>query len=136
VMALIGVIMLGGIVVNNAIVLLDCVNQVRRDAAKAGEEISSHDSLLIGCERRLRPVLMTTATTLLGLLPLALGFGEGAELRQAMAVAVLGGLLSSTVLTLLIIPVAQSYLDSTIIVVRRVLGMRKRDPRNVETALP
>jgi HAE1 family hydrophobic/amphiphilic exporter-1 len=136
VMALIGVIMLGGIVVNNAIVLLDCVNQVRRDAAEAGEEISSRDSLLIGCERRLRPVLMTTATTLLGLLPLALGFGEGAELRQAMAVAVLGGLLSSTVLTLLIIPVAQSYLDSTIVMVRRALGIRKRGRGNVETALP
>ena len=57
---------------------------------------------------------MTTLTTLLGLLPMALGIGQGAELRQAMAIAVLGGLLSSTVLTLYVIPVCQSYLDSAI----------------------
>ncbi len=136
VMALIGVIMLGGIVVNNAIVLLDCVNQVRRDAESAGQELSARDSLLIGCERRLRPVFMTTATTVLGLLPLAMGFGEGAELRQAMAVAVLGGLLSSTVLTLLIIPVAQSYLDSATAVVRRFWSRRRSRSKSVETALP
>lgn len=119
VMAVIGIVMLGGIVVNNAIVLLDCVNQVRAEQ----EETDAIDTLLIGCARRLRPVLMTTATTLLGLLPLALGIGEGAELRQAMAVAVLGGLLSSTVLTLFVIPVCQSYLDSA---VARVRGWRRR----------
>lgn len=107
VMAFIGIVMLGGIVVNNAIVLLDCVNQVRED-----KTVSDEDSILIGCDRRLRPVFMTTGTTLLGLLPLALGIGDGAELRQAMAVAVIGGLLSSTVLTLFVIPVCQSYLDS------------------------
>jgi HAE1 family hydrophobic/amphiphilic exporter-1 len=116
VMSIIGIVMLGGIVVNNAIVLLDCVNQVRSDAAAANPglagELSSTDSLVIGCVRRLRPVLMTSATTLLGLLPMAMGFGEGAELRQAMAITVLGGLLSSTALTLFVIPVAQSYLDS------------------------
>ncbi|MCB2153508.1 efflux RND transporter permease subunit [bacterium] len=113
VMGLIGVVMLGGIVVNNAIVLLDCVNQVRQHPG-----IDSRESLVIGCERRLRPVLMTTATTLLGLLPLALGVGQGAELRQAMAIAVLGGLVSSTVLTLIVIPVCQSYLDSALRIVR------------------
>ncbi len=108
VMGLIGVVMLGGIVVNNAIVLLDCVNHVRAD----DPDLSARDSLVLGCQRRLRPVLMTTLTTLLGLLPLALGIGQGAELRQALAIAVLGGLASSTVLTLLVIPVCQSYLDS------------------------
>lgn len=115
VMAFIGIVMLGGIVVNNAIVLLDCVNQVREDTS-----ISDTDSILIGCDRRLRPVFMTTGTTLLGLLPLALGIGDGAELRQAMAVAVIGGLASSTVLTLFVIPVCQSYLDSMMRLLRRL----------------
>ncbi|MBX3728420.1 MAG: efflux RND transporter permease subunit [Candidatus Sumerlaeia bacterium] len=118
IMGLIGVVMLGGIVVNNAIVLLDCVNQVRASSP----DLPPRDSLVLGCQRRLRPVLMTTLTTLLGLLPLALGVGQGAELRQAMAVAVLGGLLSSTVLTLFVIPVGQSYLDSARDLVRRLRG--------------
>lgn len=107
VMSIIGIVMLGGIVVNNAIVLLDCVNQVRGEPG-----LNDVDSLLIGCNQRLRPVFMTTGTTLLGLLPMALGFGEGAELRQAMAITVLGGLLSSTVLTLFVIPCGQSCIDS------------------------
>ncbi|MEQ8822273.1 MAG: efflux RND transporter permease subunit [Sumerlaeia bacterium] len=121
VMAIIGVVMLGGIVVNNAIVLLDRVNQVRA----ARPDLPPRESLLMGCQERLRPVLMTTATTLLGLLPLALGIGEGAELRQAMAIAVLGGLASSTVLTLLVIPVAQSFLDSVVGVIRGWRGGRE-----------
>lgn len=124
VMAFIGIVMLGGIVVNNAIVLLDCVNQVR--AANPG--LSTRDTLLIGCSRRLRPVFMTTATTLLGLLPLALGLGEGAELRQAMAVAVIGGLFSSTALTLFVLPACQSYLDSLLALLRR--GLSKLSARS------
>lgn len=115
VMALIGVVMLGGIVVNNAIVLLDHVNQLRdRWPGRDPREM-----LVLGCHHRLRPVLMTTLTTMLGLTPLALGIGEGAELRQALAVAVLGGLFSSTLLTLVVIPVGQSYLDSARAMVRR-----------------
>ena len=121
VMSIIGIIMLGGIVVNNAIVLLDCVNQVR-DNARNVESLSDRDTLIIGSHRRLRPVLMTTATTMLGLLPMALGFGEGAELRQAMAVTVLSGLFSSTLLTLYVIPCCQSYLDSL-----RSIALRIRD---------
>lgn len=119
VMSIIGVIMLGGIVVNNAIVLLDCVNQVRGEASA---QLGERDTLVIGCHRRLRPVLMTTATTMLGLTPMALGFGEGAELRQAMAIAVLGGMLSSTVLTLFFIPCCQSYLDSAMALARKAAG--------------
>ncbi len=119
VMAFIGIVMLGGIVVNNAIVLLDCVNQVR-----AEEGLEGRASIIVGCGRRLRPVFMTTSTTLLGLLPLALGFGEGAELRQAMAVAVIGGLTSSTILTLVVIPVCQSYLDDLMGMFRRMLHIR------------
>ncbi|MDK2970463.1 MAG: hydrophobic/amphiphilic exporter (mainly bacteria), family [Candidatus Sumerlaeota bacterium] len=123
IMGLIGVVMLGGIVVNNAIVLLDCVNQVRGDHPGLCER----DSLVLGCQRRLRPVLMTTLTTLLGLLPLALGLGQGAELRQAMAIAVLGGLLSSTVLTLFVVPVCQSYLDSARALARRWRRRKSKD---------
>ncbi len=113
VMSIIGVVLLGGIVVNNAIVLLDCVNQVRGSAADAPKALlSERETLMIGCSRRVRPVLMTSVTTMLGLLPMAVGLGAGAELRQAMAITVLAGLLTSTVLTLYVIPCAQSYLDS------------------------
>lgn len=108
VMAYIGIVMLGGIVVNNAIVLLDRVNQLRAGG------MTSRDSILWGGVQRLRPVLMTSLTTMLGLLPLGLGFGEGAELRQAMAVAVIGGIFSSTLLTLIVIPCAQSVLDDVL----------------------
>jgi len=95
---LMGVIMLGGIVVNNAIVLIDYINRVRR------EGIESEEAVRKAGATRLRPILMTTLTTVLGLLPLALGFGEGAELSAPLAITVIGGLSSATFLTLLIIP--------------------------------
>ena len=94
----IGTIILGGIVVNNAIVLVNAVNQRRGEGAEVSE------ALLDAGRSRLRPILMTTATTVLGLLPMALGLGEGAALRQPLAVAVIGGLVASTALTLLVIP--------------------------------
>lgn len=102
VVALIGVIMLAGIVVNNAIVLVDLINQLR----EGGKEIT--EAVIEACETRLRPILMTTSTTILGLAPMALGFGEGAEIRAPMAISVIGGLLSSTLLTLVVIPVVYS----------------------------
>jgi HAE1 family hydrophobic/amphiphilic exporter-1 len=105
VVALIGVIMLAGIVVNNAIVLVDLINQLRAD----GTEKTA--AILAAGRARLRPILMTTLTTVLGLLPMAIGFGEGAEVRTPMAIAVIGGLLVSTLLTLLVIPVVYSLLD-------------------------
>lgn len=121
VMSIIGIVMLGGIVVNNAIVLLYCVNQVRSDAERAEDlALSDDETLIIGCTRRLRPVLMTTATTLLALLPMAIGLGEGAQLRQAMAITVLGGLTSSTILTLLVIPCCQRILDGFLGALRRM----------------
>lgn len=131
-MGLIGVIMLGGIVVNNAIVLLDCVNQLRKDGLD-GRALSARESILIGCQQRLRPVLMTTMTTLLGLVPMALGIGQGAEIRQAMAVAVLGGLASSTLLTLIVVPVVQSLLDSATGLVGGLMA-RVRDRRGAAAA--
>ncbi|NNF61957.1 MAG: efflux RND transporter permease subunit [Gammaproteobacteria bacterium] len=105
VVVLIGVIMLAGIVVNNAIVLIDLVNQLR---ARGADKTSA---LMEAGRTRLRPILMTTLTTALGLLPMAIGFGEGAEVRAPMAITVIGGLLVSTVLTLLVIPVVYSLLD-------------------------
>lgn len=94
-----GVIVLIGIVVNNAIVLLDYTNLLRSE-----EQMSVRDALVCAGQRRLRPILMTTLTTLLGLLPLAFGFGEGSEMQAPMARAIVGGLLSSTVVTLFLVP--------------------------------
>ncbi|MFQ5982262.1 MAG: efflux RND transporter permease subunit, partial [Woeseiaceae bacterium] len=105
VVALIGVIMLAGIVVNNAIVLVDLINQLRASGAEKTEAIMEAG------RARLRPILMTTLTTALGLLPMAIGFGEGAEVRTPMAITVIGGLLVSTLLTLIVIPVVYSLLD-------------------------
>jgi len=105
VVALIGVIMLAGIVVNNAIVLVDLINQLRASGTEKTEAIMEAGSA------RLRPILMTTLTTALGLLPMAIGFGEGAEVRTPMAITVIGGLLVSTLLTLVVIPVVYSLLD-------------------------
>jgi multidrug efflux pump subunit AcrB len=98
VVVFLGMIMLAGIVVNNAIVLVDYANTLR------GRGLALREAIIqAGCVR-LRPILMTTATTVLGLLPMALGLGDGAEIRTPMAVAVICGLLTSTVLTLLVIP--------------------------------
>ncbi len=99
VVALIGMVMLVGIVVNNGIVLVDYVNQLRRDE---GYELDA--AIVHAAKVRLRPILMSTLTTVLGLLPLALIPGEGAELRVPLAVPVIGGLLFSTLLTLVVIP--------------------------------
>jgi HAE1 family hydrophobic/amphiphilic exporter-1 len=105
IVVLIGAILLAGIVVNNAIILVDYTNQLRREGA------SKIEALRQAGEVRLRPILMTTATTVLGLLPMALGLGEGSELRSPMALTVIGGLITSTALTLLIIPAVYSLLD-------------------------
>ena len=94
----IGMIMLAGIVVNNAIVLVDFINTLRA----SGVEL--HEAVRQAGAARLRPILMTTLTTVLGLLPMALGLGEGAEIRAPMAITVIVGLTSSTVLTLVVIP--------------------------------
>ncbi|ABW20142.1 efflux RND transporter permease subunit [Alkaliphilus oremlandii] len=103
--ALIGVIMLAGIVVNNGIVLIDYINVLRKE----GKE--RFDAIIIAGPVRLRPILMTTLTTILGLVPLALGIGEGAELQAPMATVVIGGLLLSTVLTLVLVPVMYTIFD-------------------------
>jgi HAE1 family hydrophobic/amphiphilic exporter-1 len=105
VIVLIGVVMLAGIVVKNAIVLIDHVNQRRR------EGLSKTDALVEAGRVRLRPILMTTLTTILGLIPMALGLGAGAEIRAPMAVTVIGGLTVSTLLTLIVIPTVYAVVD-------------------------
>ncbi len=105
VVVFIGLILLAGIVVNNAIVLIDLINQMRMKGVEKLEAIKE------GGKSRLRPILMTTLTTTLGLLPLAIGFGDGAELRAPMGITVIGGLLFSTLLTLVVIPVMYDILD-------------------------
>ena len=105
VVSLIGFVLLAGIVVNNAIVLVDYANQLRRAGMAKIEAIKKAGSI------RLRPILMTTATTVLGLTPMALGLGEGAELRTPMALTVIGGLMTSTLLTLLVVPAVYVLLD-------------------------
>jgi HAE1 family hydrophobic/amphiphilic exporter-1 len=105
VIVFIGLIMLAGIVVNNAIVLVDLINQLRRDGLDRLTAIQEAARL------RLRPIMMTTLTTVLGLLPMALGLGEGSEMRTPMAVTVIGGLLTSTFLTLVVVPVMYAVLD-------------------------
>lgn len=98
VVVFIGAIVLAGVVVNNAIVLVDTVNTLR------AEGVPRLEALADGARLRLRPILITTATTVLGLVPLALGIGEGAELQQPLALTVIAGLASSTLLTLGVIP--------------------------------
>lgn len=103
--AFIGVIMLAGIVVNNAIVLVDYINTLR------GSGMKREEAIIKAGPTRLRPILMTTLTTILALIPLALGIGEGAEAMAPMAIVVIFGLTTSTILTLLIVPVIYSIFD-------------------------
>jgi len=105
VMAYIGIIMLAGIAVNDSIVLVDYMNTLRKSGLSRG------DAIIQAGQDRLRPILMTSATTILALFPLSLGWGEGAKLRAPMAIAVIGGLVASTILTLVVIPVIYDLID-------------------------
>jgi HAE1 family hydrophobic/amphiphilic exporter-1 len=105
VVVFIGAILLVGIVVKNAIILIDKVNQLREQG------VPKREAIVQGARSRLRPIVMTTLTALLGFLPLALGHGEGSEVRAPMAITVIGGLAVSTLLTLLVIPIVYDLLD-------------------------
>lgn len=104
--AFIGTIMLAGIVVNNAIVLIDYMNLLRRR-----DKLLLRHAVELAGRRRLRPILMTTLTTVLGLVPMALGIGEGAEVQAPMARVVIGGLTTSTLITLLFIPTIYTMIE-------------------------
>ncbi len=103
--ALIGLIMLAGIVVNNAIVLIDAINQARERGLEKIEAIK------LAGRTRLRPILITSVSTIIGLIPMAIGIGEGAEIRRPMAITVIAGNLVATFLTLVVIPVLYAVLD-------------------------
>jgi hydrophobic/amphiphilic exporter-1 (mainly G- bacteria), HAE1 family len=105
IMALIGIIMLAGIAVNNSIILVDRINQLIREGN------TRREAILQAGQQRIRPIIMTSLTTVLALLPLTFGFGESASLRSPMALAVIGGLVTSTLLTLVVIPCVYDILD-------------------------
>lgn len=107
IMALIGIIMLAGIAVNNSIILVDRINQLIKDG------LGRREAILQAGQQRIRPIIMTSLTTVLALLPLTFGFGESASLRSPMALAVIGGLVTSTLLTLIVIPCVYDLLDRT-----------------------
>jgi hydrophobic/amphiphilic exporter-1 (mainly G- bacteria), HAE1 family len=107
-MGFIGIILLGGVAVNNSIMIVDCINQNKLNGMPLREAI------LDAAQRRLRPIMMTTLTTILGLLPLTLGFGESAALRAPIAIAVIGGMVTSTLLTLIIIPCYYETIENII----------------------
>ena len=104
-MAYIGIIMLAGIAVNDAIVLVDRINQLRAQLP------SLRQAVLQAAQDRVRPILMTSITTILALLPMVVGLGEGARLRAPMAIAVIGGLASSTLMTLILIPAVYEIVE-------------------------
>jgi HAE1 family hydrophobic/amphiphilic exporter-1 len=105
-MAYIGIIMLGGIAVSNAIIFIDRINQLRLTG------LGKKDSIITAGSQRIRPILMTSLTTIFALIPLTIGIGESASLRSPMALAVIGGLVSSTILTLIVIPCVYWVFDS------------------------
>ena len=120
VMALVGIVMLVGIVVNNGIVLVDYINQLRA----RGRNL--HDAIIEGSRTRLRPVLMTALTTIFGLFPLSLGFGESGETWAPMARAVMGGLTTATVFTLNVIPVIYFIMENLTEKIQNKLAIRIR----------
>jgi HAE1 family hydrophobic/amphiphilic exporter-1 len=105
IMAYIGIIMLVGIAVNDSIILVDAINQLKR------EGLPRQEAIVEAGRRRIRPIIMTSLTTILALLPLTFGIGEGAALRSPMALAVIGGLITSTLLTLVVIPCVYAVVD-------------------------
>ena len=117
IMAYIGIIMLAGIAVNDSIILVDAILQLQR------EGYNLKNSIVEAGQRRIRPILMTTLTTILALLPLTFGFGESASLRSPMAWAVIGGLITSTLLTLVVIPCFYYVIETGLI----KMGLKKEN---------
>ncbi|BEV73440.1 efflux RND transporter permease subunit [Paludibacterium sp. THUN1379] len=114
--SVIGIVMLMGLAAKNGILLVDFINQSRR------EGLSRHEAILAAAQVRLRPIVMTSLAMIFGMLPLALSGGEGAETQRPMAHAIIGGLVTSTLLTLLVVPVVYTLLDGLRRRVRRLIG--------------
>lgn len=121
--SIIGLLMMAGIVINNGILLVTYINTLRAAGKDRAEAIETAGPI------RLRPILMTTLTTVLAMLPLALGIGEGAEIQAPMATAIIGGLLLSTVLTLIITPVIYTLMDDLGAFIKRIF--RDKDEKTI-----
>jgi multidrug efflux pump subunit AcrB len=126
--SMIGLIMLLGIVSKNSILLVEYAIVGIRDRG-----LSRHAALLDACHKRARPIVMTTVAMIAGMLPIAMGFGADSSFRQPMAISVIGGLVSSTALSLLVVPIAFTYIDDFERSVRRLFT---RGPRETDTARP
>jgi HAE1 family hydrophobic/amphiphilic exporter-1 len=124
--SIIGFIMLMGLVTKNAILLVDFINHARR-AGKARAE-----AVMEAGRVRLRPIMMTTLAMIFGMIPLALGLGEGGEQRSPMGQAVIGGVITSGLLTLVVVPVIYTYLDDLGGWARRIFGARRDPPPAAE----
>jgi multidrug efflux pump subunit AcrB len=107
IISVIGIIFLMGLTNKNAIIMVDYINQLRRSG------LETQNAILKGATVRLRPILMTTGATLLGMLPVAIGVGAGSEMRAPMAIAIMGGLFDSSILSLIVIPVVYSLMAET-----------------------
>ena len=127
IMVMIGVILLAGVVVNNAIVLIDFIKMTRERGSERQEAV------IESCRTRLRPILMTTMTTVLGMLPLSLGLGEGSEIYRGMAITVMFGLTFSTLLTLVVIPILYTMIED---MNNAVLRFIKRTIIRIKMLLP
>jgi multidrug efflux pump subunit AcrB len=117
--SMIGLIMLMGIATKNSILLIDYVILARREHG-----LDRWNALLDACHKRARPIVMTTVAMGAGMLPIALGIGTDPSFRAPMAIVVIGGLITSTFLSLLVVPVVFTYVDDLIMVVRNQLGMK------------
>jgi HAE1 family hydrophobic/amphiphilic exporter-1 len=135
--SIIGIVMLMGLVTKNAILLIDFAiraraGTVRIDGAEPGADgaapLSREASLLLAARVRLRPILMTTLAMVAGMVPLAFALSEGSEQRAPMGQAVIGGVITSSVLTLVVVPVVYCYLDDLAAWARRAVGRRRVAP--------
>ena len=122
-MALLGVILLIGIVKKNAIMMIDFALAAERSLG-----LNSREAIYQACLKRFRPIVMTTMAAMFGAVPLAIGFGEGAELRRPLGLTIVGGLLVSQLLTLYTTPVIYLYLDRLRLWVRHPWRLRRRQP--------
>jgi HAE1 family hydrophobic/amphiphilic exporter-1 len=130
IMSLVGLIMLMGLVAKNAILLVDYTNTLRDRGH------SRLEALLEAGPTRLRPIVMTTAAMVCAMVPVALKFGEGAEMRAPMGIAVIGGLLTSTLLTLVVVPAGYTVMDDLSRFVARLLGRKPREQQELPSLEP
>src|SRR5690606_4224406 len=135
--SVIGIIMLMGLVTKNAILLVDFANRARAGDSGEGhhtEPLPRREALLLAAQVRLRPILMTTLAMVFGMVPLAFALSEGSEQRAPMGQAVIGGVITSSLLTLVVVPVVYSYLDDFAAWLRRRATRRSSPGASPESA--